>query len=330
MCSVNIRRNHACLILLAVVTSVAAPDVYAQGCCTAGASTLGGIESGVLAHQHLSIGLNYQFNSLTRTHQERKRIDDPLRRVASVSYFVLQAEYGLVPRVSLFAALPFADKSREVTVTNTITGFSETATFGSSGIGDMTLLVKYQIVAPTITSPFEVAMGGGAGLPTGSFTKEQNNSQLAIDLQPGTGAAALVAWWHVMRAFPAQGLRLVASGTYRYAGTNFDGYRIGDEIVTGLGVEYTLSESFAGVLLLRSRFASQDYASRRILFATGGTYHDLMPSLSYVDGPSRVRAFAQLPVYRNVRGIQLTVAYLLGVEFSYTFDLNAEREQLPE
>lgn len=310
--------------VVALISCGAAENAYAQGCCTAGASTLGGVESGVLNHHHLSIGVNYQFNSLTRTHQERTRIADPLHRVAAVSYFTVHAEYGLVPRFSLFAALPFADKSREITVTNAITGFSETATFGSSGIGDMTLLVKYQAVAPTITSPFELALGGGAGVPTGSFTKEQNNAQLAIDLQPGTGAASLVAWWYLMRAFPSLGLRLIASGTYRYAGTNFDGYRIGDEIITGLGLVYAFDENFAGLLLLRSRFASQDYASRRILSATGGTYHDLMASVSYNDGPGHLRAFGQLPVYRNVRGIQLTVAYLLGVEFGYTFDLSEE------
>ncbi len=326
----NSRPNLRSIILLALATCVATPELYAQGCCTAGASTLGGVESGVLKHHYLSIGVNYQFNSLTRTHQERKRIDDPLRRVAGVSYFILQAEYGLTHRVSLLAALPFADKSREITVTNAVTGFSETATFGSSGIGDMTFLVKYQLIAPTITSPFELAMGGGTSLPTGSFTREQNNAQLAIDLQPGTGAAALVAWLHAMRAFPAQGLRLIASGTYRYAGANFDGYRLGDEIVTGLGVEYSLGESFAGALLLRSRFAGQDFASRRILSATGGTYHDLMLALSYVEGASHVRAFTQLPVYRNVRGIQLTVAYLLGVEVRYTFDLTGRQEQQPE
>jgi hypothetical protein len=327
---VNIPVDRLAILLVAFAAAIAVPRTHAQGCCTAGASTLGGVESGVLKHHHLSIGLNYQFNSLTRTHQERKRIDDPLQRVASVSYFTLQMEYGLVPRVSLFVALPFADKSREITVTNALTGFSETATFGSSGIGDMTILVKHQVISPTITSPFELAAGIGAGLPTGSFTKEQNNARLAIDLQPGTGATALVAWWYVMRSFPAQGIRLLASGTYRYPGTNFDGYRIGNEWVMGIGVEYTLSENFAGSLLVRSRFASQDYANRRILSATGGTYHDLMPAISYADGPAHVRAFGQLPLYRNVRGIQLTVAYLLGVEFSYTFDLSGEEEPSPE
>jgi hypothetical protein len=123
-----------------------------------------------------------------------------------------------------------------------------------------------------------------------------------------------------MRSFPELGLNVFVAATYRYSGTNFDGYRIGDEIVASSGCKYSMSEYFAAVMLLRSRFALQDYANRRTLSATGGTYHDIMPAIVYVDGPSHFRAFAQLPLYRNVRGIQLTLSYLLGIEYSYTID----------
>lgn len=296
--------------------------VQAQGCCTVGASSLGGIESGVQKYRTLSFGLNYQFNSLTRAYQETDKIEDPLRRTASVSYFNLHLEYGLQPKLSLFVTIPFSDKSREITVKNVNSGFTETAKFTTSGIGDLTVLAKYQLIAPSIPSPFELAAGGGVSLPTGSFTKEQNNSQLSIDLQPGTGATTLIAWGFAMRSFPEQGIRFFATATYRYAGTNFDGYRIGDEFVVGLGGEYNLNEHFTGSLHLRSRFASLDYANRRTLNATGGTYHDIMPSISYIDGPSHARVFSQLPIYRNVRGIQLTLAYLLGFEYAYTFDFS--------
>jgi hypothetical protein len=292
----------------------------AQGCCTVGAASLGGVESGVQKHRRLSIGVNYQFNSLTREHRGTVRFDDSLRRTASVRYFTIAAEYGLVPNVSLYASLPFADKAREITFVNTTTRFSETAALQASGIGDLMLLAKYQLITPTIAAPFEFAVGGGASLPTGSFTREQNGAQLSIDLQPGTGTPTLMGWAFAMKSFPADGVRLFASATYRYAGTNLNGYRIGDEYLITLGGDYVLGENFSGSLHLRSRFAMQDYSNRRTLASTGGTYHDLMPSMSYVDGPSYARLFGQLPVYRNVRGTQLTLSYLLGVEYRYTIE----------
>ena len=116
-------------------------------------------------------------------------------------------------------------------------------------------------------------------------------------------------------------LRLIGTANYRYAGTNFDGYRLGDEILVHLGGEYTITENVGGSMYLRSRFAQKDYANRRVLGATGGSYLDLMPGISYSDGPSTARVFGQVPVYRNVRGIQLSLSYMIGVEYRYTFDV---------
>ncbi|MDH3253156.1 MAG: transporter [Ignavibacteria bacterium] len=287
-----------------------------------GSSSLGGLESGVQRFETLTVGLNYQFNSVTQAFQERRRIDDPLRRTASVSYLTVQLEYGLARSVSLLASLHYSDKSREITVLAGTggTAFQETASFRGSGIGDLTVLAKYQVIEPTIISPFELAIGGGASLPTGSFTQEQNGSQLSIDLQPGTGAPSLIGWVFALRSFPSLGLTVSLATQYRYSGTNFDGYRIGDEIVVNAGGEYQLMMFLRGALYIRARFAEQDYANRRVLNATGGTYYDFMPGLTYADGPSAVRVFAQLPLYRNVRGIQLALSYLLGVEYRYTVD----------
>ncbi len=313
--------NHLLFYLfISAVVSLWSNKSYAQGCCTVGASSIGGVESGAQKYPTLNFGVNYQFNSVTRAYQETDRIDDPLRRTASVAYFNIHAEYGLQTHLSLYALLYFSDKTREITVRNVAGGFTETGKFSASGIGDLTLLAKYQVVTPSITSPFELALGAGASLPTGSFTKEQSNAELSIDLQPGTGATTLIVWAFAMRNVPTLGLRFFATTMYRYSGTNFNSYRLGDEFLTTIGGEYSFSEHFGGSLVLRSRYALQDFSNRRTLNATGGTYHDLMPSISYYDGPSQFRVFSQLPIYRNVRGIQLTLAYLLGVEYSYAFD----------
>lgn len=301
------------------LTCVSPERSRGQGCCTVGASSLGGLESGVQAFRTLTAGLNYQFNSVTRAFQERERIDDPLRRVASVSYLTFQMELGLAPSVSLLVSFPYSDKWREITV-HTGTGDQETASFRGSGAGDVTVLAKYQLISPGIISPFEFAVGGGASLPTGSFTQEQNGSQLSIDLQPGSGAVSVIGWVFALRSFPSLGITVSAAGQYRYSGTNFDGYRLGDELVVNAGGEYQLTSYLRTALHLRTRIAGQDYANRRVLNATGGTYYDLMPGVTYTEGPSVVRAFGQLPLYRNVRGIQLTLSYLLGMEYRYTFD----------
>ena len=293
-----------------------------QGCCTVGASSLGGFNNSILTYRTLALSADYQYNSLTEAYKGRNNIDDPLMRTAEVAYFTLRAEYGVQPRLSVLASVYYSDKNRELTVQSGqgSVSFKETAKFRGSGIGDLTLLVKYQLVRSSIASALGIAIGGGASLPTGSFMEEKDGSQLSIDLQPGTGATTLIGWSIATYSLPDVSLHLFLSSMYRYAASNLNGYRIGDELLTNIGVERTLGENFSASLLLRSRFASEDFAVGRFLIGTGGTYHDVMPGFSYTEGASVARLFAQLPLYRNVRGIQLTTTYLLGVEYRYTFD----------
>lgn len=135
----------------------------------------------------------------------------------------------------------------------------------------------------------------------------------------GTGAIALLGWLFASHGFPEIGLQLFLTSTYRYAGTNFDGYRLGDEFIATLLGEKVITENYSGFVALRTRFGGKDFAGRRFLIGTGGTYYDIMPGVGYTEGPSSVRLFGQLPVYRNVRGIQLTLASMFGLQYTYRF-----------
>lgn len=310
------------IVLLGLLAAVLNSPLRGQGCCTVGASSLGGLESGVLAEGSLSLSLGYQSSILTSAYRGTEKIEDPLHRTADVRYLTFQLEYALLSRVSVLTAISYSDKSRELTV-KTGSGSStaeRTASFRGTGVGDLLVLVKYSLLKPTIVQATGIALGLGANLPTGSFTQEQNGSQLSIDLQPGTGAPALLGWMLISHALPETGLQFFLTSTYKYAGTNFDGYRIGDEIIATVLAEKSVSENYALFLAVRSRFAGKDFASRRSLIGTGGTYHDLMPGIGYGDGPSSLRLYGQLPLYRNVRGIQTTLTYMVGLQFAYRFE----------
>jgi hypothetical protein len=300
-------------------------EMSAQGCCTAGASFLGGFNNTVQPYRTLSLSFDYQFNSLTTAFQGNEEIDDPLRRTAEVAYFTLKSEYGLQPHLSVLLSVYYADKNRELTVQSGQGAgqFTETAKFRGSGVGDLTVLLKYEAIPLSITSDFGLAFGGGASLPTGSYTEERDGSQLSIDLQPGTGAITLIGWGLAAYGLPEHGLSFFFTAMYRYSDGNPNGYRIGDEVLTNLGVEKSIGELFSAQLALRSRYAFKDFASGRFLIGTGGTYHDAVAALIYTDGPSTARLLGHLPVYRNVRGIQMTTSYLLGVEYQYTFDFRS-------
>ena len=316
-------KQKVILILVIPVMTIIPDIVLAQGCCTAGTSSLGGIERSVIALNNLSVMASFDYNYLGSTFDARNEIEDPLNRTATVSYFTLQMEYGISEKVSVLGILNYTLRERNVTYSSPVDNTTQDVTFNGQGLGDLILIGKYEIITPDFFSPFALAIGGGVKLPTGDFRRENNGTRLAIDLQPGTGAIDGLLWSYVSNNFQSINLSLYGNLLYRYTGTNLEGYKIGDEVLFLIGADYNFAEYLSFTLQLRSRFANPDYADSRNLPATGGTSHDLYPYLNYYEEKFSLRVYTQIPLYRNTRGIQLTVSQVLGVQLQYFFDFSS-------
>ncbi len=299
-------------------------ETKGQGCCSAGTSTLGGVERGIAPRGTLFASVSYQYNLLDDSYESTRSIPDPLGRTADVAIANLELEYGLSEQVSIAVSGGYFSKARTLTVKPSTGGFAETVSFTGNGFGDLLVLGKYQFLIPTITSPLEVGIGGGAKIPVGRYRQENDGTRLSVDLQAGTGAADLIGWGYVMKSIPKLGLRFFGNVLYRYTGTNLDGYRFGDEVLVSTGSEYSLLEYLDVGLVLKGRIAQQDFGSGRLLQSTGGTMYSAVPNIVYREGNSVFRLFAQVPFYRNVNGIQLTLTRLVGMELQYVFDLSKE------
>jgi len=295
--------------------------IYPQACCSVGTSIANGGERGAIPANTLSTALSIQHNILNTAYESSKQIDDPLNRKSTVTNFNLEIEYGLISRVSILFILPYTSRTRETNVTDSQTNNTEVITFTGQGFGDIILLGKYEIISPSILSPFGLAIGGGAKLPTGSFEEENDGTRLSIDLQPGTGAADLLLWGHFLYGFPSIGFSTNVNFLYRYAGVNLDSYRYGDEFLASINGSYSFADFLAVNLQLKGRIAAEDYWNSRFLPSTGGTYIDLTPGLIYYEGSFSLRVFFQVPVHRDVKGIQLAVNEMMGTEISYNFNL---------
>lgn len=305
------------LSLLLILNS----STLAQGCCTAGSSTFGGLGRGAGEFGNLNIGMGYVRNGLNSTYNGTEEIDDPLNRTASVSSFNYEFEYGIVDRVSLLISGAYVIKNRETTVRSNETNETEVISFEGQGISDIIILGKYEIISPDIVSQIALAAGGGLKLPVGSYTEEVDGSRLAIDLQPGTGSTDVLLWGNFYWGFLPLPVSISAGALYRYAGSNLDGYRFGDEIILGLGGEFHFTDYLTFSLSGRARFANEDFWGGRFLPSTGGAYYDILPSLIYNERTYNLKIFYQAPLYRNVEGIQLTTSNLIGVELLFNFNL---------
>lgn len=300
--------------------------LYAQGCCTPGTSSLAGAERGIAQYQTLNASLSYQYNFANRAYQGSQQVDDLLRRTVSVQSLNIELEYGLADRVSLLMLGSYVGKSREFTTSSAVGSGSQTTTFNTNGVGDIALLGKYAVIHPTITSPFELSVGLGAKLPTGSYTQELDGARYPIDLQPGTGGSDLLGWVFVSRSYPAQQLSFYGSFLYRYAGANPDGYKVGNEWIASVGAEYSIVEWFQLSLQLRARGAGEDFANGRFLPSTGGRMYAVLPGVIYREGNVAVGMYSLLPFYRNLPGTQVSLNYLVGIGTQCFFDFRGSPE----
>jgi hypothetical protein len=314
--------------LVAAVLIIFAQELHAQGCCTAGSAAIEGLEHSVMPLKSLSLSVNYRHTHLGNSFESTRKIDDPLDRKANVQFFSFETEYGLTTNVALLLNLNYVTRNRELTARNALGNVTQRLKVEGDGFGDPVLMVKYLAIAPSLTRPFELALGGGAKLPIGNYRQQRNGARLPIDLQPSTGAIDLLSWLFAGYNLPRHHLRFNLHGLYRYAGANFDGYKFGDELIVSTGIEYNHYGYLSFALSARGRFAKQDYSNKRILQATGGSAWYVEPAVSYFEKNSTFRIFGQIPVYQNVRSIQLTPSWMIGMGLGFIFDFGGTIELL--
>lgn len=306
------KKNFLTIAFLLVL--IIANKLQAQGCCTVGSSTFGGMERGTAGDGNITVGFGFITTNLNTAYDRYNSIEDPLNRKALVSVYNFELEIGLTEKVSLLFISGYSVKKRETTIFTDEHQPLETVGFKGGGFSDITVIAKYALLSPTITSPFGVSVGGGTKLPVGLNNIKDGGTRLPIDLQPGSGSTDLLLWGNIFKGFPSKGFSISSSFFYRYPGYNSDGYRFGDEYVVSMMGEYYLLDYLTLSSSFKARFSNEDFSNGRFLSSTGGSYLDAVPGIIYYEGSSQLKLFYQLPLYRNVRGIQLTTSNAVGFE----------------
>ena len=174
-----------------------------------------------------------------------------------------------------------------------------------------------------------LTLGLGLSLPTGSIKVRNNQGRLAEPaLQPGTGAMAWLFEFSLRRfkkpnhLLGRQFAHFSVSSFFRLNTSGQSAYRFGNQWDLHLGGAYPIK---AGVQLLGqfvSRWRDRDDAGRsgELTDATGGTWVYLSPGLQVDLLPGLAGyGFLQVPVYRNLNGVQLTADrnVLVGVRYDF-------------
>ena len=149
---------------------------------------------------------------------------------------------------------------------------------------------------------------------------------LPADIQSGTGS-----WDGVVFVSFSQGFVPDYNGTfftnlsYRYNGNNDrfqtgDGYSFGNIFIANIGLSKKVCPWMDASIQLTYRNSSKDIFNKANVINTGGEWYYLDTSLNFNIDPVGFRLAGQIPVYRNLNGIQLTTTYTYTLSVYYTFN----------
>ena len=179
-------------------------------------------------------------------------------------------------------------------------------------LGDVELQARRQLPP---SDAAEYAAFGGLKLPTGSKSATNaDGARAERTLQPGTGTTDLIIGVAMRRAM---GMRDAAIGqaSVTAALNSNEEFRPGVRLEASAGWSHAFSESLGAVLQLNLRHRKHDSGAQAEPANSGFTTLALSPGVTVAaSAASTVYAYLQLPVYQNVRGIQLVprAAWALG------------------
>jgi hypothetical protein len=245
---------------------------------------------------------------------------------------------GLSPRWALDVALPYIH--REHQHVHHHKGEELLESWNYEGLGDVSAQARYMFLKPVSDGLPHLSLSAGAVLPTGKTnakglsqdeTGSLSSEEAEVGIQPGAGTTSLLVGGSSMQRFTVPTLRgghgvmpLFVNAVYRFNGQSAENYKIGNSLVASLGTLYPLFPRLGFSTQVNLRYARQDDkgSTREEVDKTGGTHLYVSPGveLSLADNVGAYLT-VQLPVYENVRSIQLVSRYNLIMGVSYKFGL---------
>ena len=308
------------LICVAVITH----SGWAQTCCTGGAPITGTFRFNTNSPKSMQLGVTYDYNKIEDFYLDGNKLDDDYIKRATKT-LVVQADYVISESVALSAVIPYIWTTEE---TNQL---SQSLLLETNGIGDVALVGQYKI---PISKEHPLIVGGGVKFPTGE-TKIVNESDgfiLPANLQPGTGSFDGIFLINYQTQFPKRrSLQLTSSLFYRINTatgnlTFHERYKFGNEIqlFTGISEDFVIGSFITTPsILFRLRNTRKDQIEDFSNDNTGGTWIYFVPGWSFnITSNVILGASAELPIYRNLNGFQITTSSRLVASLYINFSKN--------
>lgn len=297
-------------------------NVNAQ-CCAAGNPVGTNFNTNICNVNSLGLSIFYQY-SYSDIYFEGNKISD--FKYIDDSYFdftSLNLNYGIFENFNVNAEIGFFfDKTQNF-------DFGDSLQFNraAQGIGDASIGFQY-IINVNDENSFSIIPGFRTTLPVGQFDQKDGAVILPIDIQPSSGSFkyefGINAVYRVSNDFS-----LLTANTFEISQrieTERTNYKYGNLYNFSVFGIYNFIQKLTGILQLRAQYrekSSDRY--RNLINSTGGFVLFVTPQMSYSIMDDLSIGFQyELPVYKNMNGIQLTNNYAFGFRISKSIGLQSE------
>lgn len=300
-------------------------------CCSAGNPSSSG--TGSMAKNYLSINSSFVHSYSDTYFKGNSEYDFDYLENTKFDFGLINVSYGLSNKFTISTELGyFINKSMAFAFID--------ATRKAYGLGDAAVDLKYQIVNLK-KQLLSISTSVKTSIPIGEFDQMDKNVVLPIDIQPSSGSFKLKPSLSISKRFFGSKLSLnsfISTEFSQKINTERSKYKYGNlysfvlstshattkKLNIGLGFNFTLREqAIIRPTTIDTNFVRQ-WGSWELVNATGGTFINIQPRFSYqLPEGFGLSTSLNIPIYRNVNGIQLTNKYILVIGVSKGFDLSS-------
>jgi len=280
---------------------------------------------GYVAGKGVSIDLRYDYFDQTELRTgahsvDRSAIGFPtdreIQQTTTNKNTTLGVDYGISRYWGVGVQLPYFDRLH-TTITE---GDTDISTSHTRSVGDVRVMARYQGFSEDVSYGVQF----GLKLPTGRIDAlfsdgPQVGESLDRGLQPGTGTTdLLIGAYNVGSLAPA--FSYFAQVLLQQALTSRDGFKPGIGLNANIGARYTGFGKIVPQLQLNLRVEDRESGSNADIPNSGATLAFISPGVSFkVASRADIFAYAQLPLYQRVNGLQLEARYFFSAGFHFRY-----------
>lgn len=322
--------RFTCSIFLAVISG----HVYSQGCCSGGSGSpiAGGASQGVLQAGQMEIASNFQHISTGKFLSGNKDTAAQFDRFTS-NYSYTRVAYGISKDLTISVESGYFLNKTQI-------GLNNADTIRSSGMGDLILFPRYDLINHTEENKrTEITVGLGYKIPLGRhddstliFTNLSTGQKYYTTsppvVQPTTGSHDIVFYTFFFRGYPAKNFRIFANTLYIKKGWNSLGEKFGDYASVGLFASKTFFEKLGATLQVKGERIAQMQGHKNVdllalynvdVESTGSKMISFAPQLNYSFRYLTVFVLSEIPLYQYVNKVQVASQYQFTAGISYRF-----------